>query len=150
MTMSGFRGHATLSAWSKDLKRQLSKAGYTFKQPELMAMSTSGDPFLSGTVADVAWARWFADIWEREGFGRGAYLRRIHYRLVSKGDVPLPELYTAETGHKFYLNTVVHYSALNTASKHARYLGFIDPYDLIDNGSPESIRNTARGGGAVG
>jgi hypothetical protein len=139
--MNDFRGHETPLAWLQDLKLRLRKSGLKYKQPELVAMSSSGDPYLSGTPADLAWARWFADIWGRYGFKRGTYLRRIHYQLVSQGNVPLPEHYAAETGQKFYLNTALHDSRLGIASKHARYLGLIDPRDLVDNGSPKSIKD---------
>ncbi len=145
MAMMDFREHKTPLAWTRNLKHRLGKSGFRRNLPELVAMSKEGDPFLSGSPSDLVWARWFADILERENLGRGAYLRRLHYRLVSKGNVPLPEHYTAKHGGKFYLNTVNHYSLLNVASRHARYLGFVNPYDLIDNGSPESIRTTTGG-----
>jgi len=139
--MNDFRGHESPHAWLQDLKRRLRKSGRKYNQPELVAMSTEGDPYLSGTPADLAWARWFADIWEREGYKRGMYLRRIHYQLVAKGNVPLPDHYAAETGQKFYLNTATHDARLGNASKQARYLGLIDPQDLVDNGSPKSIKD---------
>jgi hypothetical protein len=55
----------------------------------LLALSEDNDPFFCGRAAAVADADWFRDIWQRFGFGQGVHLRRIHYRLVSEGNIML-------------------------------------------------------------
>jgi hypothetical protein len=54
---------------------------------DVLALSEDNDPFFAGRPAAVADAQWFLDVWQRFGFGRGVHLRRIHYRLVTEGNI---------------------------------------------------------------
>lgn len=56
------------------------------KATDLIAMTPSADPFYVGLPAREAEARWFAELWERFGWGQGMHLRRAHYRLVVLDD----------------------------------------------------------------
>src|SRR5262245_24463636 len=59
---------------------------------KLVAESPQADPFLAGQPAQIRDAQWFADLWERFGFGAGAHLRRVHYVLISqKTLIPKPD-----------------------------------------------------------
>jgi len=67
-------------------------------------------------------AEWFADIF---GQTTGAHLRRIHYRLVARGDV-------VRADGVLYENDANSWAYLNNASRYARYLGLVDPENIID------------------
>jgi hypothetical protein len=75
----------------------------------LLALSEDNDPFYCGRASAVADAQWFLDIWRRFGFGKGVHLRRIHYRLVSEGNVMLRD------GTTPYANTEKCWDRLNIA-----------------------------------
>jgi hypothetical protein len=94
---------------------------------ELLVLAANNDPFNCGTPAQVEVAKWFAAIYERVGY-RGIHLRRLHYRAYDAG-VPNLEGYT-------YPNTEPQWIALQNASRFARYLGFVNPEDFIDNRAP--------------
>src|SRR5215211_5977317 len=51
---------------------------------DLLVLAPKNDPFYAGTETQKAMAEWFAEVF---GTSTGAHLRRIHYRLVSRGDV---------------------------------------------------------------
>ena len=74
-----------------------------------------------------AMAEWFAGVF---GQTTGVHLRRIHYRLVARGDV-------VRHDSMLYENNANSWGYLNNASRFARYLGLMDPEDLVDR------RNTA-------
>jgi hypothetical protein len=74
-------------------------------------------------------AEWFAGIF---GQTTGVHLRRIHYRLVARGDV-------VRHDGVLYENNANSWDYLNNASRfarYARYLGLIDPEDLVDRRNP--------------
>lgn len=93
---------------------------------DLLVLSVDKDPFYSGTETEVAQAEWFA---EALGQTRAAHLRRIHYRLVSRGDVLRPD-------GRLYENDKNSWGYLNKASRHARYLGLVDPEAIVDRRNP--------------
>jgi hypothetical protein len=93
---------------------------------DLIVLSPQNDPFYAGTETQVAMAEWFADIF---GQSTGAHLRRIHYRLVARGDV-------VRADGVLYENKENSWSYLNNASRFARYLGLTDPEDLVDRRNP--------------
>jgi hypothetical protein len=74
-------------------------------------------------------AEWFAGE-AVFGSSSGAHLRRIHYRLVARGDVE-------RTDGKLYENDLNSWQYLNKASRVARYLGLVDPEDIVDRRNPE-------------
>lgn len=97
---------------------------------DLLALADKNDPFYMGRPAQRAAGEWFATIWERFGFKRGAHIRRIHYALVSQ-DPPLllPD-------GKPYLNTDAAWNVLSEAAKAARYLGLVPLDALQDRRNP--------------
>lgn len=74
-------------------------------------------------------AEWFAGLWERFGYTTGVHLRRIHYRILSEGNIHRPD-------GSLYENNRDHWQWMNRASRHARYLGLINPEDLVDKRNP--------------
>jgi hypothetical protein len=74
-------------------------------------------------------AEWFAGE-AVFGSSSGAHLRRIHYRLVARWDVE-------RTDGKLYENDLNSWQYLNKASRVARYLGLVDPEDIVDRRNPE-------------
>jgi DNA-binding PadR family transcriptional regulator len=95
----------------------------------LLALAPRNDPFYVGTPRQIAMAEWFAEIWQEKGFtGRGGvHLRRAHYQLLGN----------AKHDGKQYENNVINFNYLVDASKYARYLGLVDPEDIIDRRNPE-------------
>lgn len=89
-------------------------------------LASQHDPFNSGTDGDVANAEWFGEVF---GSSTGTHLRRIHYRLVSRGDV-------MRADGKLYENDEDSWEYLQWASKHARYQGLVDPENIVDRRNP--------------
>src|SRR5215208_2642003 len=89
---------------------------------DLIVLAPNNDPFYAGTEGQQAMAEWFADIF---GQTTGAHLRRIHYRLVARGDV-------VRADGVLYENDANSWAYLNNASRYARYLGLVDPENIID------------------
>jgi hypothetical protein len=106
---------------------------------ELIVLSRNNDPFYAGTDNQVAMAEWFAS---EAVFGdtTGAHLRRIHYRLVARGNVVQPNGVP-------YENDQDSWQYLNSASRYARYLGFVDPEDIVDRRNPTPHVHMAPGYG---
>jgi hypothetical protein len=92
---------------------------------DLLTLAPANDPFNCGTKGDREKAAWFVDQWQRVGVARGVHLRRIHYVLVSHGDVRCRD-------GKPYENTLESWHELNVCSKAARYLGLV-PLDAFDD-----------------
>jgi len=63
------------------------------------------------------------------GDSTGVHLRRVHYRLVSRGDV-------MRADGVLYENNKDSWGYLNNASRYARYLGLVDPEDIVDRRNP--------------
>jgi hypothetical protein len=93
---------------------------------DLIVLSPQNDPFYAGTPTQAAMAEWFAGIFAQS---TGAHLRRIHYRLVARGNV-------VRADGVLYENNENSWSYLNNASRFARYLGLTDPEDLVDRRNP--------------
>src|SRR5215210_7516974 len=93
---------------------------------DLIVLSPQRDPFYAGTETEKAMAEWFAGIF---GETAGTHLRRIHYRLVSRGDV-------VRADGRLYENDKNSWDYLGNASRFARYLGLVDPEDLVDRRNP--------------
>ena len=100
---------------------------------DLVALSPKNDPFYVGTPGDLADATWFRNLWESFGYTKGVHIRRMHYQLVSQ-DPPV-----SKPNGEPYENTMNDWSFLNTASKAARYLGFVDPANFVDRRNPDPI-----------
>ncbi len=98
--------------------------------PDLLVLARNNDPFFTGTPAHVRDARWFAELWERYGFGRGTHLRRVHYRLISYEGVTGPD-------GTPYENTDECWNDLCNAGRHARHLGLVDAELFVDRRNPE-------------
>lgn len=104
-----------------------------WKVQDLLALADKNDPYYVGRPAQRAAAEWFAVLWERFGFKRGAHLRRVHYVLVSQE----PSLLLPDG--KPYLNTDGSWNALNEAAKAARYLGLVPLDALEDRRNPPAM-----------
>ena len=87
------------------------------------------DPFYV-TETKQREAEWFAALYAEYGFGRGSYLRRIHYQWASLATI------VAYNG-QVYENTDACWGDLQRASLYARYLGLIPSGDLDDHRSPD-------------
>jgi hypothetical protein len=94
---------------------------------DLIVLAPQNDPFYAGTEGQQAMAEWFADAFG--GRTSGVHLRRLHYRLVSRGDV-------VRADGILYENNANSWAYLNNASRFARYLGLVDPEDLVDRRNP--------------
>jgi hypothetical protein len=93
---------------------------------DLLVLGQNTDPFYAGRGDQQAQAEWFAEVF---GDSTGVHLRRIHYRLVSRGDVMRPD-------GRLYENNRDSWGYLNEASRRARYLGRVDPEDIVDRRNP--------------
>jgi hypothetical protein len=93
---------------------------------DLLVLAPQRDPFYAGSETGGAMAEWFADIF---GDTTGAHLRRIHYRLVARGDV-------VRHDGRLYENDKNSWDYLGDASRFARYLGLVDPEDIVDRRNP--------------
>jgi hypothetical protein len=101
------------------------------KIASLLALAPKNDPFFAGAEAKKRGAQWFVEIWQRFGFADGVHLRRIHYRIVSdKQPTLLPD-------SKPYENTLECWDFMTESSKHARYLGMVDPAAFVDRRNAE-------------
>src|SRR6266567_2198089 len=96
---------------------------------EYIVLAPQNDPFYTGTPNDRALGEWFAHMWQQLGETQ-AHIRRVHYYLVSLGNVVFPN-------GKPYENTVECWDVLNIASKAARYLQLVDPAAFNDRRTPE-------------
>jgi len=101
------------------------------KVADLLVLSQNKDPFYSGTEGDIAKAEWFAHWFE---VALGNHLRSVHYALVARGNVIRPD-------GKLYENDAKNWEYLNTASRHARYLGKVDPEHVVDRRNPPARIN---------
>lgn len=101
---------------------------------DLIVLAPQNDPFYVGTPTDLAQAQWFADVWQRAGYGSGVHLRRVHYWCVSQPDMAM------HNGNP-YENTDRCWKYLCQASKVARYLAYVDAADIADNKNPEPTVN---------
>lgn len=98
---------------------------------DLIALAPQNDPFYVGTNGDMEKAEWFAEMWQRFGYGQGVHLRRVHYQLVSQNPPVL------KPNGKPYENTENDWGWLDLASKCARYLGLVDPGAFEDRRNPD-------------
>lgn len=96
---------------------------------DLIVLAPNNDPFYSGTEGQEAIARWLAALWERFGYSNGVHLRRIHYRIVGVGNITKPD-------GSLYENDKKSWAILGDAARHARYLGLLDPENLVDKRNP--------------
>lgn len=102
---------------------------------DLCALAPQNDPFYTGRPSEIIAAEWFADLWQRFGYGRGVHLRRVHYQIVSQRPPA-----TRPDGRP-YENTESCWDYLNNASKWARYLGLVSPSAFVDRRNPEANIN---------
>jgi len=100
--------------------------------PDLLALAPQNDPFYAGSPAQVAAAEWLANVLDRPAIPELFHLRRVHYVLVSAGDVVKPD------GTR-YENTEPDWTFLLNASRYARFLHLLDPRRLVDHRSPNPI-----------
>ena len=135
------------SAGLKTLKKQLGVS----KKEDLLALAPNNDPFNYDTEAKKRDAEWFAERWQASGFTEqtGVHLRKLHYRLVAKGEntVPLPRSVTFEdeNGEKgstdFYANYDAVWNYLAAAGAQARYWGLVPPEAFVDRRNPPPTLN---------
>lgn len=103
---------------------------------DLLALAPGNDPFYTGRPAEIAAARWFADLLQSSGLDsvEALHLRRVHYRLVAAADVLMP------TGAA-YENTDSCWKYLCNAGKYARVLGYVNEDSFVDRRNPDPIIN---------
>jgi hypothetical protein len=112
------------------LKGMAHQAGCTMK--DLLVLAPNNDPYNCGSATQRAKAEWFASIYRDYGFERGVHLRRMHYKLVSHGDV-------VKHDGEVFQNTDEDWGYITEAAKHARYLGLVNPCDFVDRRNPEPV-----------
>jgi hypothetical protein len=117
------RGHAQIKALAQELGKPIK---------DVIALSKSRDPFLSGQPAQVAKAQWFVGLWQQFAYRSGVHLRRIHYQLASQSD---PRRHDGTP----YVNTEQCWELLQEASLAARYLGLVDPLAFDDHRNPPPV-----------
>lgn len=105
-----------IKIFAKDMK---------LKVKDLIALAPQNDPFYCGSRSEVAKAEWFTTLWERFG-GRGAHIRRIHYRAQAQ------ETALLKPDSLPYENTVGCWGYLCQAAKYARYLALVPASDFVD------------------
>ena len=78
---------------------------------DLIVLASQNDPFYAGAEGQRAMAEWFAGIL---GQTTGVHLRRIHYRLVARGDVVRHDgvLYENNANSWDYLNNATYWRKL--------------------------------------
>lgn len=118
--------------YRKQIKELSADMDVSYK--ELIALAPQNDPFYCGSKAQRRDAAWFADIWQRAGFGGGVHLRRVHYWIVSQSEpVQMP---VKKKGSRDYRNTDACWRYLTQAAKYARYLGLVAIRDIADHKNP--------------
>jgi len=101
------------------------------RQADLLALAPGNDPFCLHQPARQRNAEWFAELFERFGFGQGVHIRRIHYRIISQ-DTPV-----LRPDGRPYLNTASAWALLVNASRDARYLGLVPGDAFVDRRNPD-------------
>jgi hypothetical protein len=110
-------GYDSIVALGQELSRPLGT---------LLALSDVNDPFFADRAGRLQAAEWFAELWNRFGFGSGTHVRRIHYILVSRAEPIICPDGTA------YQNTTDCWKKLINASRDARYLRLVAVEDFDD------------------
>jgi hypothetical protein len=114
----------------KSLLKQLANdAGVRLQ--DLLVLASANDPFNCGGPEQVKQAEWFAAIWSRFMGEKSGHLRKLHYKLVSQVTPILKPDGTV------YQNTEADWQRLQTWSKFARYLGLVDPRQIVDQRNPD-------------
>jgi hypothetical protein len=100
---------------------------------DMLALDPKNDPFYIGSDNHKVWAEWLYGYWEKFGYSSGVHLRRLHYQLVSQSEpVIMPDGTTYENNKRSW-------QKLNDAAKYMRYLGFVNPNQLVDRRAPDSV-----------
>jgi hypothetical protein len=100
----------------------------------LLALSRGNDPFFAPHAPRRKVAEWLARLWDELDLRnkRNVHLRRVHYILVSKPGIRLPN------GNP-YENTEGCWATLLAAGRDARYLDLIPRQSVIDARNPEVV-----------
>jgi DNA-directed RNA polymerase specialized sigma24 family protein len=114
-----------IKAAAKELGRPMST---------LIAQAPNTDPFYAGVPFRLEKAEWFAELWNRFGFGRGVHIRRIHYQLVSQARGAV-----RTWAGKSYENTAECYAGLGDGSRDARHLDLVPIDAFVDRRNPAAI-----------
>ena len=110
------------------LKQAAKDAGV--RQQDLLVLAPANDPFNCGGPTQIEQAEWFATVWAKHMATEHGHLRKFHYKLISQ-----PEPVFKPDGTP-YRNTESDWQRLQTWSKYARYLGYVDPQQIVDNRNP--------------
>ena len=117
----------------KELKTALGKQGVKVNLPDLLGLSRTNDPFYFGSDGDKISAEWIAEKLNYVGLNiPGIHIRRPHYRFVVQ-----PEPIKRWDKKTNYQNDTNSWSALNRATKSARYLGTVDVENFEDHRNPK-------------
>jgi hypothetical protein len=115
----------SIIALARELRRPVST---------LLALSDDNDPFFADRAGRQQSAEWFAELWDRLGFGSGTHLRRVQYILLSQ-DKPV----ICPNGST-YENTTDCWKGLVSASRDARYLELVPIEDFEDRRNDEQFK----------
>jgi hypothetical protein len=97
---------------------------------DMLVLSQQNDPFYAGNGVLGEQAHWFAELWKRFGYGSGVHLRRVHYRIDAEHNVFKPD-------GELYVNNKSCWEYMQSASRQARYLGLVDPEEVVDRRNPD-------------
>jgi hypothetical protein len=105
---------------------------------DLLALAKQNDPYYCGAPYQCIQARWFADLWQRFGYGIGSstHLRRVHYRVISEPEDTRP---CQPNSTVLYENTLTCWGLLGSASKAARYLKLVPAHCFEDHRNPDPL-----------
>lgn len=122
--------------YNYDYLLKLALENKAYRVRDLLALAPANDPFYVGRPSELEGAEWFAELWNKFGYGPGTHLRRVHYQIVSQSPaVKMPN------GKGQYENTLNCWAYLNNASKWARYLELVPPWEFVDRRNPEAVIN---------
>src|SRR5215217_1885530 len=96
---------------------------------DMLVLAPQNDPFYAGNGVEGEKGRWFARLWERFGYGSGTHLRRIHYRLDAQKNILKPD-------GELYENNQECWNYMQQASRQARYMGLVNPEEVVDRRNP--------------
>lgn len=120
------------------IKEAAKNAGVSYRH--MIALAPQNDPFYCGTPGDIDKAKWFARLLRDAGLSN-THLRRVHYWAVSQSpQIALPNRITWNKKKDWtdtYTNNDACWKYLCQASKLARYLGYVDVEDIVDNKNPD-------------
>lgn len=109
---------------------------YGTSMTALTVMAPQTDPYRMDTAANHTAGAWLNDAWNKSGAPRGLHLRGLHYAFVST------EPKIAKPDGTLYLNTDENWTWLQAISNVARWLGYINFDDIVDERNDAPVIKT--------